>query len=126
MLKSLKNTQRRKCSAFACEMFSPTGFFGICEIPHRMIEKKITITNRLGLHARAAAKVVRTAANFKSDITLRRIENGSAIDAKSILSILTLAAAKDSVLEIKAVGEDETEAIDALETLFRDKFGEEL
>ena len=91
-----------------------------------MLEKEIKISNRLGLHARAAAKVVRTAANFKSCISLRRIEGGPPIDAKSILSILTLAAAKDTVLTIKADGEDEAVALDALESLFENKFGEEV
>lgn len=87
-----------------------------------MVEQEITIRNRLGLHARAAAKFVQLAGRFKSRITLSR--DGHAVDGKSILGILTLAAAQGTQLNLTAQGGDETEAVEALRTLVEDKFGE--
>ena len=89
-----------------------------------MIEKKIKVVNPLGLHARAAALLVRTAGEFQSQINLKRTDNGGFADAKSILSVLTLAAAKGTELEISVSGADETEAFAALESLFAKGFGE--
>ncbi len=80
------------------------------------------IKNKLGLHARAAAKLVHTAARFKSDIKLRKGEEE--VDGKSILGILLLAAGRGSVLTVKADGEDEREALDAIEKLIEAKFDE--
>ncbi len=80
------------------------------------------IKNKLGLHARAAAKLVHTAARFKSDIKLRK--GDEEVDGKSILGILLLAAGRGSVLTVKADGEDEREALDAIEKLIEAKFDE--
>lgn len=80
------------------------------------------IKNKLGLHARAAAKLVHTAARFKSDIKLRK--GDEEVDAKSILGILLLAAGRGSVLTVKANGEDERDALDAIEKLIEAKFDE--
>ncbi len=87
-----------------------------------MIEKEITICNRLGLHARAAAKFVRTANNFKSNITLGK--NARRIDGKSILGILMLAASQGTDLTLRVEGPDEREACQSLVSLVEDKFGE--
>jgi phosphocarrier protein len=87
-----------------------------------MIEKEITICNRLGLHARAAAKFVRTANNFKSKITLGK--NARRIDGKSILGILMLAASQGTDLTLRVEGPDEREACQSLVSLVEDKFGE--
>jgi phosphocarrier protein len=87
-----------------------------------MVQHEITISNRLGLHARAAAKFVQLAGRFACRITLSR--NGHCVDGKSILGILTLAAAQGSLLSLSADGRDETEAVSALKALIDDKFGE--
>jgi phosphocarrier protein HPr len=84
--------------------------------------RELEIKNKLGLHARAAAKLVHTAARFKSDIKLRK--GDEEVDAKSILGILLLAAGRGSVLTVKADGEDEREALDAIEALIEAKFDE--
>lgn len=91
-----------------------------------MQQRQITITNRLGLHARAAAKLVRVAGGFRSEVLLARAEaQHKPADAKSIFNVLLLAAAQGTVLEIITEGEDETAAIEALCQLIADKFGEE-
>jgi phosphocarrier protein len=87
-----------------------------------MIEKEITIVNRLGLHARAAAKFVHAANNFKSKITLSR--DGRQIDGKSILGILMLAAAQGTKLTLRVEGTDERDACQDLVNLIESKFGE--
>ena len=87
-----------------------------------MIEKEITIVNRLGLHARAAAKFVHAASNFRSKITLSR--DGRQIDGKSILGILMLAAAQGTKLTLRVDGPDEGDACQGLVNLIDDKFGE--
>jgi phosphocarrier protein len=84
--------------------------------------QKITIINRLGLHARASAKFVSLASEFSAEITLRR--NGQQINGKSIMGIMMLAAAKGAELEICADGKDEKKAIEALTELVGDRFGE--
>ena len=89
-----------------------------------MIEKEIKIVNRLGLHARAAAQLVRRASEFKSKIKISRTDNGVSADAKSILSVLSLAAARGTVLILSCGGEDEKEAFIAVEQLFTEGFGE--
>ena len=89
-----------------------------------MLEGKVKIVNPLGLHARAAAQLVRLAGGFKSSIKLRRVDNGVTADAKSILSVLTLAAAKGIELELKVEGEDEAEAFESIERKFAEGFGE--
>ena len=87
-----------------------------------MISRDIEIKNKLGLHARAAAKLVHTAARFKSDIKVRK--GDEEVDGKSILGILLLAAGRGSVVTIRADGEDEREALDAVEKLIDAKFDE--
>ncbi|MBI3016138.1 MAG: HPr family phosphocarrier protein [Candidatus Tectomicrobia bacterium] len=81
-----------------------------------------TIRNRLGLHARAAAKFVKLATGFRSGITLER--GGQQANGKSIMGILMLAAAEGATVKISAGGEDEEEAVKALVDLVNGKFGE--
>lgn len=82
------------------------------------------IVNRLGLHARAAAKLVRAATAFRCAIRLERADRSSSADAKSILSVLMLAASRGTELVITAEGADEREALDALCRLIGGGFGE--
>jgi phosphotransferase system HPr (HPr) family protein len=89
-----------------------------------MIERRVRVTNRLGLHARAAALLVRTANTFQSALRLERVDGTAAADAKSILSVLMLAASRGTELRATADGADETEAITALCALFANGFGE--
>lgn len=89
-----------------------------------MLETKITVSNQLGLHARAAAQLVRLAGTFQSTVEIQRTDNGVSANAKSILSVLTLAASKGIELVIKADGADEKEAVRILEELFSGGFGE--
>lgn len=88
-----------------------------------MRKQSIVITNRLGLHARAAAKLVKLAARFQSRVLIEAKQKSA--DAKSIFSVLLLAAAKNTEIEIIVEGPDEEEAIGALCQLIADKFGEE-
>ena len=87
-----------------------------------MIERDIEIKNKLGLHARAAAKLVHTAARFKCDIKIRK--GDEEVDGKSILGILLLAAGRGSTIKVKTNGIDEREALDAIEKLIDAKFDE--
>jgi phosphocarrier protein HPr len=87
-----------------------------------VIERSIEIKNKLGLHARAAAKFVHTAARFKSDLKVRK--GDEEVDGKSILGILLLAAGRGSTVIVKANGEDERDALDAIEKLIDAKFDE--
>ncbi|MGZ4811010.1 MAG: HPr family phosphocarrier protein [Thermoanaerobaculia bacterium] len=87
-----------------------------------MISRDIEIKNKLGLHARAAAKLVHTAARFKSDIKIRKGEEE--VDGKSILGILLLAAGRGSIVTVRADGVDETEAMNAIQELIDRKFDE--
>jgi len=88
-----------------------------------MIEDSITIINRLGLHARAAAKLVNTASGFRSDVRLSR--GSREANAKSIMGVMMLAAAKDTELLLAVEGPDEREAFEAISALIRDRFGED-
>jgi len=88
-----------------------------------MVTRAVTISNRLGLHARAAARFVHTANRFRSRVTVGR--HGKVMDGKSILGILLLAASQGSVLELAAEGDDEEAAVEALATLISSGFGEE-
>ena len=90
-----------------------------------MILQVVQIENKLGLHARAAAKLVRLTARFSSEIFLSREGAYQQIDAKSILGVLMLAAAQGSRLVFSISGEDEVEAGNAIRQLFEGKFGEE-
>ena len=87
-----------------------------------MIKATIKVSNKLGLHARASAKLTKLASSFESDVALSR--NGRRVNAKSIMGVMMLAAGLGSSVELETDGPDEAEAIDALEKLFADKFGE--
>ncbi|MGE4349039.1 MAG: HPr family phosphocarrier protein [Candidatus Berkiella sp.] len=87
-----------------------------------MIRKKIQIINKLGLHARAAAKFVQMAARFGSHIEV--IKNGKTVNGKSIMGVMMLAASQNTWIELNINGEDEEEAMLALETLMNERFGE--
>jgi len=87
-----------------------------------MTQRGVRISNRLGLHARAAARFVQTANRFRSKVTLTR--DGRSMDGKSILGILLLAAAKGTELIVAADGEDEQAAVEALAGLIVGGFGE--
>ncbi len=89
-----------------------------------MLESKIIVTNRLGLHARAAAQLVRLAGEFQSEIVICRTDNGATADAKSILDVLTLAASKGIEVKVEVEGADEKEALPAVIEIFADGFGE--
>jgi phosphocarrier protein len=88
-----------------------------------MIEREVEIVNRLGLHARAAAKLVHTSGAYQSRVTV--IKEGEEVDAKSILGILLLAAGQGSQLTIRCQGPDEEEALGAVATLIANRFDEE-
>jgi phosphocarrier protein len=86
------------------------------------ITEKLPIVNKLGLHLRAAAELVKTANKFKSQILIRHgIQN---VNAKSLMGLMTLAAAKGTELEFEVEGADAKEAMAALKQLLADKFGE--
>lgn len=87
-----------------------------------MTEVSLTIVNQLGMHMRAAGKFAKLAGRFRSRIHLLR--DGVTVDGKSIVGILTLAAAQGSTLLLRAEGEDEEEAVDALQELVTSRFGE--
>jgi phosphocarrier protein HPr len=87
-----------------------------------MIKTNITISNKLGLHARASAKLTKLAAGFRSEIFLSR--NGRRVNAKSIMGVMMLAAGLGSEIEIETEGEDEQAAMAALRELIDAKFGE--
>ena len=89
-----------------------------------MAERRLQVTGRLGLHARAAANLVRVASQFQSTLTIQRLDGNAQADAKSILSILTLAASRGTDLKIVANGVDEQEALDAVVGLFERDFDE--
>lgn len=83
---------------------------------------EITISNQLGLHARAAAKLTQLAAQFQSDIYIARA--GQRVNAKSIMGVMMLAAGLGAVVVVDATGEDAAEALQHIQQLFNDKFGE--
>lgn len=87
-----------------------------------MINSSITISNKLGLHARASAKLTKLAGSFPCEVWMTR--NGRRINAKSIMGVMMLAAGYNTVVEIETDGEQEQEAMDALLALINDKFGE--
>lgn len=88
-----------------------------------MIEREVAIRNRLGLHARAAAKFVQTASRFQSEVKIRK--NGEEIDGKSILGLLLLAASQGTQITIAVCGEDEVDAFAAVEDLIARSFDED-
>ncbi|OGC82406.1 MAG: hypothetical protein A2W07_02435 [candidate division Zixibacteria bacterium RBG_16_43_9] len=88
-----------------------------------MTEKKIQVINRLGLHARPAALLVQKASRFQSEIRL--VKDEYELNAKSIMSVMMLAAEMGSFITIKAWGEDEVQAVEEIAKLFLEKFGED-
>jgi phosphocarrier protein HPr len=88
-----------------------------------LIQREVRVVNRLGLHARAAARFVHTANRFRAKITVAR--DGRIMDGKSILGILLLAASQGTLLVVSADGEDEAPAVEALAALIDGGFGEE-
>ena len=87
-----------------------------------MLQQDAVIINKLGLHARASAKLTQLASSFKCDVILSR--NGRRVNAKSIMGVMMLAAAKGATIGIETNGQDETEAMQALLRLINDYFGE--
>ena len=87
-----------------------------------MIKSTITISNKLGLHARASAKLTKLAGTYRSEVFLSR--NGRRVNAKSIMGVMMLAAGLGSQVEIEVSGDDEAAAHAALTALIDDKFGE--
>jgi len=87
-----------------------------------MIEKKITIINKLGLHARAAAKLVNTASAHGAEVLIRK--NGQEVNGKSIMGVMMLAASCGTEIDLITNGKEEQQAMDALVALIEDRFGE--
>ena len=87
------------------------------------MEKEVTVINALGLHARPAAMIAKCASGFNSEIIMNK--SGEIANCKSILGIMTLSAAKGTVLVINAEGDDAAQAINAISALFESKFDEE-
>jgi phosphocarrier protein len=87
-----------------------------------MVKTRITISNKLGLHARASAKLTKLAGGFQSDVFMTR--NDRRVNAKSIMGVMMLAAGLGSEVEIEVTGADEQAALDALVALIDGKFGE--
>lgn len=87
-----------------------------------MIQRTVTIRNKLGLHARASAKLTKLAGGFACDIWLSR--NGRRVNAKSIMGVMMLAAGLGAAVDIETDGPDEQAAMDAIVALIDDKFGE--
>ena len=88
-----------------------------------MVEKILTVRNRAGIHARPAALIAQTANRFKSEISLDK--DFTTVNAKSIMGVITLAAAYNTTLTLRVEGDDETEASEAVLELFESKFEEE-
>ena len=87
-----------------------------------MLQQEAEIINKLGLHARASARLTQIAGSYASDIWLSR--NGRRVNAKSIMGVMMLAAAKGSKIVIETEGTDEAAAMQALQSLIADRFGE--
>ena len=87
-----------------------------------MIKSSVTISNKLGLHARASAKLTKLAGAYECDIHMSR--NGRRVNAKSIMGVMMLAAGLGSTVELETNGQQEEEAMDAIVQLMNDKFGE--
>jgi len=88
-----------------------------------MQQRDVEIVNKLGLHARPSARLTQLASNFRSNVFMSR--NGRRVNAKSIMGVMMLAAAKGSTITLETDGDDEVEAIDALAGLISSGFGEE-
>ncbi len=88
-----------------------------------MITKKLTVLNKLGIHARPAAQLVRAASKFKSDVTVEK--DDESVDGKSIMGIMMLAVGCGAVITVTAEGPDEEQTLAAIEELVKNKFGED-
>ena len=88
-----------------------------------MLQQDALIVNKLGLHARASAKLTQLASGFKCDVTLSR--NQRRVNAKSIMGVMMLAAAKGTIIGIETAGEDEADAMQAILNLINNRFGED-
>jgi phosphocarrier protein len=87
-----------------------------------MPEREVKIVNKLGIHARPAAEIVKTAGRFRSSITI--VRDDLEVNAKSIMGVMMLAAEFGATIVLRAVGEDAEAALDALSTVIANKFGE--
>lgn len=87
-----------------------------------MIERQLTVLNVLGLHSRAAARLVSLAMTFDSDVEL--VHDAQCVNAKSMLGVMTLGSAQHSIVTVRIDGVDEIDAMDTIEALFTSKFGE--
>ena len=87
------------------------------------MQREVEIVNRLGLHARAAAKLVTLASSFSADVRIRK--DGRQVSGKSIMGVMMLAAVQGSRITLVAEGEDQVQALDALAQLVADRFGEQ-
>ncbi len=87
-----------------------------------MIRQELVILNKLGLHARAAAKLVQCANRFQSEVSVER--NGQSVNGKSIMGVMMLAASQGTTVVVEATGADEQETMAAIEQLILDRFGE--
>ncbi|MDB5864869.1 MAG: HPr family phosphocarrier protein [Betaproteobacteria bacterium] len=88
-----------------------------------MLQREVEIINRLGLHARASAKLTQVAGRFEADVWMSR--NGRRVNAKSIMGVMMLAAAKGTTVVVETDGADEEEAMRAIEALIANRFDEE-
>ena len=88
-----------------------------------LAEKVLTVRNRAGIHARPAALIAQTANKFASEVLMEK--DGTVVNAKSIMGVITIAAGYNTTVTVKAEGADAQEAVEALETLFENKFEEE-
>ena len=88
-----------------------------------MTERQIKVINSLGIHARPASMIVQTAMKFKSRISI--IKDGASADAKSIMSVMMLAAGFEAIVTVCANGDDEIDAVEAIASIFQKKFNEE-
>jgi phosphocarrier protein len=87
-----------------------------------MPEREVKIINKLGIHARPAAEIVKTAGKFKSDITI--VRDDLEVNAKSIMGVMMLAAENGATVALRAIGDDAEAALDALSAVIANKFGE--
>ena len=95
----------------------------VVRLTETMLEQEFSIVNKLGLHARASALLVKTAIRFSSDIKI--IREDVEVNGKSIMGIMMLAAAKGSIIRLKVRGDDEAEAMSTLGELIKNGFGED-
>jgi phosphocarrier protein len=87
-----------------------------------MPEREVRIINKLGIHARPAAEIVKTAGKFKSNVTI--VRDDLEVNAKSIMGVMMLAAEHGATIQLRAIGDDAEAALDALATVIANKFGE--